>query len=509
MKENRENSRRNKYLYTFLIIVPIFLLIITAPIYAIEFEFTLGMETENPWQDIILLDGIVIEQGKWGYSDLVLKEGEYQADETTDLLLHFNSIPIVDSAGYYLTSQNFPLLSNQNFILGKSSGAFNGRDNTISLYPGQGSIFNFGCMDFSIEFWLYPLLLNNGEEIINWNATFLLNGERIPQSFTCKIENRRLVWDFKNFFIDKFMDSIIETAYSFTSITALLPEKWHHHIIRFNSKTGLLEYQVDGIPEAIIYITETGSEGSSVYTPVPNPGAPLLIAKNFTGLIDELLFTKSFTEDYSLSRYSNYTGTAISRIFDLINTGTVIKEIAAEYSTPENSGVYFYYRVSNALTSYLHLNSDWIPFVPNDDTFDFNQGRYLQLRIELLPDGTRNHTPSLSEITVTYEPDLPPSPPFELVAIPGSGEVILKWQHVRGLDIKGYQIFIGSEPNNYINNEGIESPIDVGYVNSYTIEGLTNGKLYYFAIITYDTSDPPNKSIFSAEISARPSRILE
>ncbi len=510
MKKTSKTSKNHRYLSRFLLKSAIILMLFNIiPLYALEEEIKLGRETDNPWQNLLLLDGIIIEEGKWGYSDLVLQEGEYTIDETSDLLLHFNSIPIVDNADFYLTSQSFPLLSNQNFILGNSSGAFNSTSNTISLYPKQGSIFNFGCMDFSIEFWLYPSLLNNGEEILNWNATFLLQGERIPQSFTIKIENRKLVWDFKNFFIDKFMERIIETTYTLTSITTLLPKEWHHHIIRFNSETGLLEYLIDGIPEAIIYVTETGNEGSSVYTPVPNPGQPLLIGKNFTGLLDELQFKKTFSEDYSLSRYNNYSGTAISNIFDLKFTSSRIKEISAEYSTPENSEISFYYRVSNELTSYSYLESEWIPFVPNDDTFAFDYGRYLQLRLELLTDGTRNYTPSLSELTIIYEPDLPPSPPLELVAIPGNGEVTLKWQHVRGIDIKGYQIYIGSEPHNYVNNADIDSPIDVGHVNSYILEGLTNGKLYYFSIITYDTSDPPNKSMFSVEINARPSRILE
>lgn len=479
------------------------------PLFSIDLEFTLGMEKENPWKDIIMLDNVAAKQGKWGYYDLILDEGEYSADEATDLLIHFNSIPAKDLSGNYLVSQDFPLVTDSNFILGNSSGAFNDRNNTINLYPREGSIFNFGCMDFSIEFWLYPLMLSNGEEIITWESTFLLNGTRIPQSFICRIENRKLVWIFKNFFIDRLINSITETDYQLTSITNLLPKEWHHHILRFNSSTGMLEYLIDGIPEAIIYITETGNEGSSVYTPVPNPGEPLQIARNYTGLMDELRFTKSFLDNFSLSRYLNNKGTAVSRIFDLKNTGSLVKEIAAEYETPENTDISFYYRVSNELVSYTYLDSEWIPFIPNDDTFNFNKGRYLQLKMELLPDGNKNSTPALSEIKVIYEPDLPPSPPLEVVAIPGNGEVTLKWQHVRSLDVKGYQIYIGEEPNNYVDNEDINSPIDVGYVNSYTLNGLTNGKLYYFSIITYDESNPPNKSIFSREISARPQRILQ
>ena len=51
------------------------------------------------------------------------------------------------------------------------------------------------------------------------------------------------------------------------------------------------------------------------------------------------------------------------------------------------------------------------------------------------------------------------------------------------------------------------SPVDVGDATSVTVDGLSNGSVYYFAVTAYDRGLPPSHSLFSAEASARPARI--
>ncbi|HSV56850.1 MAG TPA: fibronectin type III domain-containing protein, partial [Magnetospirillaceae bacterium] len=50
------------------------------------------------------------------------------------------------------------------------------------------------------------------------------------------------------------------------------------------------------------------------------------------------------------------------------------------------------------------------------------------------------------------------------------------------------------------------SPLDVGNVTSVTLTGLRNGRLYYFAVTSYDAVLPRRPGEFSREVSARPSR---
>jgi hypothetical protein len=122
------------------------------------------------------------------------------------------------------------------------------------------------------------------------------------------------------------------------------------------------------------------------------------------------------------------------------------------------------------------------------------------------------HSPSVSDIVVRYEPDLPPTPPLDLAAFPGDRSVSLQWMRVRERDVRGYKIYYGPSPGNYWGTEAAEgpSPVDVPGedANELILTGLMNGRLYYFAVVSYDASDPPHESVFSEEVFARPSRVL-
>jgi hypothetical protein len=97
------------------------------------------------------------------------------------------------------------------------------------------------------------------------------------------------------------------------------------------------------------------------------------------------------------------------------------------------------------------------------------------------------------------------------VATPGNGKVTLTWRTVNDLNVKGYLVFYGTSPHNYLGTGAAQgdSPIDAGASTTLEIGGLENGSLYYFAVAAYDTSDPRQQSEFSGEISARPSRMYK
>jgi len=129
----------------------------------------------------------------------------------------------------------------------------------------------------------------------------------------------------------------------------------------------------------------------------------------------------------------------------------------------------------------------------------------------LYPDGTRNLSPRVSSLRVVYEPNEPPAPPAGLMAAAGNGKVTLSWRAVNELDVKGYMVYYGTSPHNYLGTGAAQgdSPVDAGTNTSIEISGLTNGSLYYFAVVAYDDSIPPQRSDFSPEVSARPSRIYK
>jgi len=57
-------------------------------------EQTIILGREDGWKALTHLDGVSMKQGKWGFLDLVLDHGDYEIDQETDLLLHFNSKPV-------------------------------------------------------------------------------------------------------------------------------------------------------------------------------------------------------------------------------------------------------------------------------------------------------------------------------------------------------------------------------------------------------------------------------
>jgi hypothetical protein len=491
------------------IFIFIILVIVIHAVNGIDVEIIMGNEPDTPWRDMLTFSGCKLITGRWGLTDIVLADGEYTPQDNLDLLLHFNHIPLKDETGNYYIEDSLALLSTMNCLFGTAGAAFQNEHNPILLIPTTNSIFSSGCQDFSIEFWLYPLRLQDDEVIFLWQGNLHTPEGSCPQKLLCTIKDRRIVWQFINFFWNN--NNTLELI-ALSSARQLLPEEWHHHLLRFNSTSGLFEYLIDGRPEGIVYVTETGNEGSSVYVPNVSEGQEFIIGRKLTGIMDELRISRDFVVNPFLKHYKNEAGIVVSRIFDLKYPESQIKMIKSTFNKPENTEIYFYYKIADKKDNYYELTTDWIPFLPNTILPEDIQGRYFQLRLELLPDGTGSLTPSVSDITIVYEPDLPPTPPAYLIAIPGDGEITLKWQKVNEKDIQGYRIYFGFEPGNYYNvsvSGGlISSPIDVGNVTSYTITGLENGKLYYFTVTSYDSSFPSNISRFSDEVSTRPSRIL-
>ena len=80
---------------------------------------------------------------------------------------------------------------------------------------------------------------------------------------------------------------------------------------------------------------------------------------------------------------------------------------------------------------------------------------------------------------VSAMPCTMPSPPQNLTAIAGEGNITLSWEVPEdsgGMPITNYKIYYGTTPGNYTWS------ITAGNVTSYTITNLSNGQTYYFAV---------------------------
>ena len=91
-------------------------------------------------------------------------------------------------------------------------------------------------------------------------------------------------------------------------------------------------------------------------------------------------------------------------------------------------------------------------------------------------------------ISLFYGVEEPPLPPYRVRAVAGNGEVTLSWNGAAGFGNgtkMGYYIYYGEKPGEYFGTVAVEgsSAIFVDSTeSSYTITGLENGRIYYFAI---------------------------
>jgi hypothetical protein len=499
------------------LIAGLLLLLCTAVLSSLDREIVLGREDQ--WRDVSYLENLRLVRGRWGTQDLVLQEAEYLPDRYTDLLVHFNERPFADEAGRYRVTEEDLLLSSQVAALGGGSGGFDGGNRGLTLIPEPGAVFSQGSWleDFSIEFWLFPSLLGDGEQVLLWQGA-RWNGETvIPQELRCAVRDRTLIWAFENFFTGPFSQT---TSIQLQGVTPMVPRDWHHHLLRYDSRLGLLEYLVDGIPEAIVYTTDSGRERGAILVPFVGDAGPgqVKIGAGLTGFVDELRISQAFVQAPNLDRYSSGVGTFVSRTFDLGYTGTRLERIDAVYRTPGDSAVYFYHRMTDRADADASV-VPWTQFQAGQPLsrratgrtpLSRTRGRYLQVMVELYPDGGRRQSPELSELRLVYEQDLPPAPPTGIHAEAGNGQVRLYWSTVNEDDVAGYFVYYGSEPAGYHGRDSDlgPSPIDVGMVSQVDVTGLMNSRLYYFAVVAYDATDPPHRSLFSREVSARPSGLL-
>jgi hypothetical protein len=481
------------------------LLALTGKLPAMETTIELGRQ--SAWTEIQSFDGVIETVGRWGLNDLTLDMAEYAPDGQTDLLFHFNRPGEADSAGAYKFKTSPPPISPDLFALGKGSALFQATGDGALVSIPSGSLFAPGAVwqDFTLEFWLHPSTLTRTETVFSWKGAEMDGTGITIQSVIATIRDRRVTWDFRNFFT---LPDGKRLSLTLGGIAQLLPRAWHHHLLRYDSSLGLLEYLLDGVPEAIVHTTQSGREGGSVAVPRIGIGFPgeLIIGSDFSGFLDELRLTKRFVDSPSIKPFAAKSGTAVSKIIDLGYTGTRISRIQSVYSTPSDSSVAFYYKVSDTWTGpkTLATTAGWIQFDPAKGFGDAVRGRYVQVMVELFPDGRKSNSPNVSSLAVVFEPNLPPTPPAGIVVTPGNGQVTVTWRKVNDLNVKGYRVYFGDAPHTYLH---ADSPLDAGNSTRLEIKNLENGNLYYFTVTAYDDSDPPQESGFSAESSSRPSRI--
>ena len=464
---------------------------------------------EDGWRRLLVRSGIELRPGRRNNLEVVLAGAAYRPDEDTDMLLHFDQPRERDATGAYQLEQQ-PQVTSKVTRRGAGAGVFSREDGPLRLRARGDSLFIPRRVwgDFTIEFWSYPTRAAEGETIFLWEGARRTEEDIVSQEIRVSVHDRRMQWRFRNVFLPPDQG---EFEVSLESRTDLVPRTWQHHMLRYDSRTGLLEYLRDGRTEAVTHATERRREGGSVYVPYIGDASDHVIelGGSFVGFLDEFRLSTAFREPPEMGFYEPSGGVVTTRPIDLESTGARITEFDAEAVAPGSSTVNFYYRTADARTTLENMSpdSEWVPFERGEERDEPLQTRFVQLRAELYPDGERRRSPRVVNMRVSYEPDMPPSPPTHLVAVPGDGEVTLRWRGVADNDLSGYDVFYGTRSRRYFGTgaEIGDSPVSIGKTTEVTIDGLENGTLYFFAVASRDASGTDGTSVLSSEVTARPS----
>lgn len=448
--------------------------------------------------------GIATGKGRLGRDALVLATRETKRGAETDLFLSFDGPEVRDETGRYAVVSSALLPAPRGRArLGGGAGLSNTTGSGLTLRGKPGSFFSTpgDVGSFTIEFWLQPAVTENGSLILSWRSSRNEGGSPVYQYARAIVFRNHLEWTFSNVWTGP------NPEVTLVGRSPLIPRAWSHHLVSYDAVTGLLEYRVDGSAEDIKYLTSTGRERGEVYQARFGTPADLELVPRFSGLIDEFRVARVMASEPSLEgkgdlfdRYPRSGGRFETGPIDLGAPNSALRRIDVVIDEPAETGSAFFARAGDNIYEWTDDWPEWKPVVPGARVEGL-VGRYAQVAGELYPDGRGSRTPTLSSVTVSYLDDEPPWPPAKVFAEAGDGSVTLRWKASVDFDAKGYLVYYGERPGEYL---AAGSPIDAGNALEFVVTGLRNGRIYYFAVAAYDAAGPLLPGEVSREAHARP-----
>ena len=526
------------------------LFIISGSLYGFN-EKTIFLGGAASWDSVQVRDGINEASRIRPYPALVLSVSDNPgrieaAASALDLALSFDEekpVLFTDSTSRYrvTVSPSLEAAERQWARTGSGAALFSGisakvnSDSLLIKAANKDALFAPGSRfgDFSLEFWLYPFHQENGEQIFSWTSSLPSAGETgyTVQNIRCIAEKNRFNWSFINFFTSPGGGEYLNIE--LTGDTPVVPKTWSHHLIRFDSHTGMIEYALDGMTQAIKYTTVSGHEGGDVFTPFTGQRGAFSLGSNFTGLMDEFRIYSACINQPPLQKFP-HSGRIETHPIDLGQGNSEIQAVAVRggrtslrtangsiefrengrFRFSDDSEMNFFIRTSE--NPYRWDNSPWLPFTPGTELPPVVRGRYVQVAVDFYPSRDGEWSPYLEEIRLIYSPREAPLAPSSVVAVASDGGVQLRWKSSPDMETEGYLVYYGTRKGEYFGEDAIlgVSPVNAGKQNSIFIDGLKNGVLYYFSVAAYKYRDFRNPAVlhigdFSREVTARPLEGLE
>lgn len=459
-------------------------------------------------------ENLTTGKGRFGYDCIELASNSFVFDDYTDLLINFENAETPVADGDYRVLANNLKVSNQT-----KNGKYSGLSRNIGGLTIEGNPGTFfgseGLMgSFSIEFWLRPSIAENGETVLNWQSSKVVDGRLVYQVLNGSFNKGHMEWVLSNFF-DFYGDASGAKDIILKGTTKIIPENWSYHVLSFDCETGILEYIVNGITEDLIYVTTNGREDGEVCLVVLGTPSSIDLCLEYTGNIDDFRVLRrpysppdfQSAENAGSLEHAQYLpegGRFVTRPI-MVSNGSKLNSLTAEMNVPAQTAICYYVRSGDNFYGWTNDYPEWKPVESGEDISGVT-GLYFQVAAELMPDGNCEKSPSITEISLDFTELVEPLPPFVVKAVAGNGSVTISWNYSVEDSAGGYYLYYGTRPGEYLGRMALEgeSPINVGNTTSYTVTGLENGKIYYFAVAAWSVYDMRVVGDLSKEVFARP-----
>lgn len=469
---------------------------------------------KNGWSSFESQENIASGQGRYGYDCIQLASNSFRNDIYTDLFINFEDLNNLIAEGDYSVHSNSLQLSSQSKM--EKYAGLSRNIGGLSVFGQPGTFLGSEGIvgSFSIEFWLCPSLAENGEVILNWESSKNVNGKLLYQILNATFNKGHLEWNLTNLFESYTPNQNLDEI-TLKGTSTIIPDQWSYHVLSYDCESGYLEYIVNGFTEDFKYMTSNGQEnGEIALVSLGNP-AELTLCQDFTGKIDDFRIVRhpysvpEFQSSENAGKIGNTRfvpngGKFVTKPI-MVSTGSNLNSISAEVNIPEQTAILFYVRSGDYYFNWTKDYPEWVP-VENNQQLKGITGLYFQLAAELYPDGEGEVSPSITQIVLDYTELPEPLAPFVVKAQAGNGCVTVSWNYSVDDTAGGYYLYYGNRPGEYLGRVALEgqSPINVGNTTSFTLTGLENGKIYYFAVATWSAYDDRVIGKLSKEVYARP-----
>lgn len=447
------------------------LLILTAglfsPLFASEEQIISSGDRMNPRFENMILRGTRIATARDGTQIITLKKLKQQITRDTLLILDFdNQLPhlLQDETRNYRIDQSHytPIASRKDEGY---SALFSNPEHRIVIEHGKGLWPSPEIEAFTIHFRIKPNRFFKTNSLLK-KVSYL---DGIKRGLEIGIEDQRVYLDMENILVDP--DGGYR-SFLLKSTETLEAGKWTDVSISVNPVTGMVALYIDRKEDSIDYTKDSTGAYRIRFHPLDR--SPLIIAENFSGLLDDFIIEKGSVaaggadrelpaRGYPSLHYSSETGffsqeraEAISPVIALSKQAkTGRARIQIQTQIPEQTGLTFFVRTSPTPFS-ADAPRHQIPWIkPGKEKYLTGSFGYIQWKAVLKSDPGGRLTPALNSVRITYQDAETPVRPSKPIPIPGlvtSESVVLSWEKNPELSVQnqgGYVLYYGVEPDRF------------------------------------------------------------